>query len=947
MNKITLLLLFISSILYAQEDTINHSAIKHPKYLENPTEYLSKINHNLIPTQILIDRVLFNDLILKVNGKDKVTSINYSDFYSFYQMFKYSLNDTSEMVPFDSLLQYSDLSYDYDQTNLISILDVNFNQISPAAIVNNDFTEGNDYLINNKANASSFLTNRVVAFTMFTHNIFGNKIKFKVPSALFLSNQENLVLQSVQIDFGNREGYKTVNFDEEIEVNYYLNFNYTEIRLKIEYLNTDNNQTETVYAHHATYRNVDEVNSFYKSTFNALFKVPKPHKTIYFPERQEIQLTNKLCPDNYWVRKLKFCKRTVTYWSYKPYTLEVSILFNPENKSGGKLRKPFIMVDGFDPEDKRNYFLTRLNNPDDLLPKEKDYRGLFNFLDGERSPWDPSTENNSNMVKALFDDGYDLIFVNFKIGAGDINKNAERVREFFNDVINSPKFRDNKTEEAILVGPSMGGLITRIALREMELAGEEHYVKSWISLDSPHKGASIPIALQYAIKFGTKFKPSILSPFKPNPMDAALKKLDTYAANQLLLHHYSNTWDQANPHPHHIALQNKISELKYPVISKNYAITNGGEGNLYNNRERIIDFYPTFYTFLKGWGNYTSGSGQIFEGKRQSAFNDEKKSTSNHLAIERSPGGWIGALYSINYHKDNSKKASDAWKEHEDNKRLHGQISNFIPTCSAFGIEVNHDNLFKTHKDFTNINDTISGKIRTPFDAIHGMKDNEEHVKISVETKEQVIERWLQPDNSVTTRPVIRVGEPIHQIATKPVAYLVKQEIAFAGNGNTFTFQNGADANIVAGKNIKFSPGFTIQSGAKMNAKIQVQQDVILKNAAFETANSSVNRDYLNPSPYHQKVYNYDISDVTEEIKSYIKLQIFPNPVQDFVNLSIEEENDNLNTVNIHDVNGKLIFSEQIISNQNKVIDTQHWARGVYFVTVNGKNNIQKTKIVK
>jgi hypothetical protein len=69
--------------------------------------------------------------------------------------------------------------------------------------------------------------------------------------------------------------------------------------------------------------------------------------------------------------------------------------------------------------------------------------------------------------------------------------------------------------------------------------------------------------------------------------------------------------------------------------------------------------------------------------------------------------------------------------------------------------------------------------------------------------------------------------------------------------------------------------------------------------------------------------------------------------VQDFVNLSIEEDNDNLNTVNIHDVNGKLVYSEQIISNQNKMIDTQHWARGVYFVTVNGKDNIQKTKIVK
>ena len=69
--------------------------------------------------------------------------------------------------------------------------------------------------------------------------------------------------------------------------------------------------------------------------------------------------------------------------------------------------------------------------------------------------------------------------------------------------------------------------------------------------------------------------------------------------------------------------------------------------------------------------------------------------------------------------------------------------------------------------------------------------------------------------------------------------------------------------------------------------------------------------------------------------------------MQDFVNLSIEEDNNNLNTVNIHDVNGKLIFSEQIISNQNKVIDTQNWARGVYIVTIKGKNNIQKTKIVK
>jgi len=588
MNKITLLLLFISSILYAQEDTINHSAIKHPKYLENPTEYLSKINHNLIPTQILIDRVLFNDMILKVNGKDKVTSINYSDFYSFYQMFKYSLNDTSEMVPFDSLLQYSDLSYDYDQTNLISILDVNFNQISPAAIVNNDFTEGNDYLINNKANASSFLTNRVVAFTMFTHNIFGNKIKFKVPSALFLSNQENLVLQSVQIDFGNREGYKTVNFDEEIEVNYYLNFNYTEIRLRIEYLNTDNNQTETVYAHHATYRNVDEVNSFYKSGRDGVI-YQKPDKTIYFPRDPIVKTkTTKTCKWNFFTRSC--VTSTYSYYDQEPYTLEVSILYNPKNQSKEKLRKPFMMVDGFDPSDMRNYKENRLRNPSDLLPKEKDTRGLFAFLDGQRSPWDPSTENHSFMVKALQDEGYDIIIVNFREGAGDVNENAIRLRSFLNNVINSPEYRDNKTEEIVLVGPSMGGLITRIALREMESENEEHYVKSWISLDSPHTGASIPLGLQLALKYlselGSKNK---LTKVLEGVTKKNLEKLRTKAAYQMLYYHLDKQSDN------NIILatnfqetQQKLKHLGFPIISKNYSITNGGNELLYGNEFNLI-----------------------------------------------------------------------------------------------------------------------------------------------------------------------------------------------------------------------------------------------------------------------------------------------------------------------------------------------------------------------
>ena len=133
MNKITLLLLFISSILYAQEDTINHSAIKHSKYLENPTEYLSKINHNLIPTQILIDRVLFNDLILKVNGKDKVTTTEYQDFYKIYQSLKLAHNDSNFFVDFDTLINFSNAAIG-GKAKPSSMVDITGTTFTPEAV---------------------------------------------------------------------------------------------------------------------------------------------------------------------------------------------------------------------------------------------------------------------------------------------------------------------------------------------------------------------------------------------------------------------------------------------------------------------------------------------------------------------------------------------------------------------------------------------------------------------------------------------------------------------------------------------------------------------------------------------------------------------------------------------------------------------------------------------
>ncbi|MGB1450522.1 MAG: T9SS type A sorting domain-containing protein, partial [Marinirhabdus sp.] len=48
---------------------------------------------------------------------------------------------------------------------------------------------------------------------------------------------------------------------------------------------------------------------------------------------------------------------------------------------------------------------------------------------------------------------------------------------------------------------SMGGLVARYALAYMEQNGLEHETRLYISFDAPHKGANIPISLQYLINY--------------------------------------------------------------------------------------------------------------------------------------------------------------------------------------------------------------------------------------------------------------------------------------------------------------------------------------------------------------------------------------------------------------------------------------------------------------
>jgi len=101
-----------------------------------------------------------------------------------------------------------------------------------------------------------------------------------------------------------------------------------------------------------------------------------------------------------------------------------------------------------------------------------------------------STYNPNNM---------DFVVIDFEYGTGDLYKNAELVKMIIRE-INKRKWANGSTQKNIVMGHSMGGILSRMVLRDMEIWGENHDASDYISIDAPHLGANVPVSLQYMIQ---------------------------------------------------------------------------------------------------------------------------------------------------------------------------------------------------------------------------------------------------------------------------------------------------------------------------------------------------------------------------------------------------------------------------------------------------------------
>lgn len=238
------------------------------------------------------------------------------------------------------------------------------------------------------------------------------------------------------------------------------------------------------------------------------------------------------------------------------------------NNTTGQIRKPLIVVEGFDPDGGFTY---------------GNRGGYLDFLNFDQNIGTPIGLNHG------LDDinEYDLIFLNFANGTDCIQRNAfllERVIQ----LVNTRKTTWNGTrQQNVIIGMSMGGLVARYALRDMELTSVTHETRLFISHDAPHWGANIPVGAQAAVQHLAPFQIANIGgslPFIrwvdmfPLIVDA-LNLYNTPAAKQMIIQRYDlgglNGQTLTANNTVHDNFFNEINTMGWPVNCRNATIANG------------------------------------------------------------------------------------------------------------------------------------------------------------------------------------------------------------------------------------------------------------------------------------------------------------------------------------------------------------------------------------
>lgn len=359
---------------------------------------------------------------------------------------------------------------------ILGLLYYQYERLHPDAIKNQwiEYHDEHFYDVKGRSN-SPYLSDSI-----FISSLYGNK-KDKLDFSLVLPStlvRNNLPYENIELDADDGLGYRTILLDQVLQLNY-SDYGIKKIKIKLILVSGEVLLSQT------------------------LLKLE--------PKKGELNYNN-YADDSISLSGINL------YWWYN------------KNCNDRKIRKPLILIEGFDP-------LNTLNSSLVFQEYGKGKSGLF-----DKSYEDP---HNKLLSQYIHDDDYDVFYIDYKEGHIAIQQNAYYVTQAI-QWINDRKHKDGSFEKNTVIGASMGGVVGYYALKSMENQGKDHEAEFFLSVDSPLKGANIPIGMQAFIQELGDYK---LAGFKlrdlgkDNGLSRGSFALNSPAAKQLLYYHYaSSSW---------------------------------------------------------------------------------------------------------------------------------------------------------------------------------------------------------------------------------------------------------------------------------------------------------------------------------------------------------------------------------------------------------------------
>ncbi len=893
------------------------------------------INISYLPiNNILIDKTLWLIQPERFNGLTISDTLNLNKFYQVYTSIRNSHYIIPNWIYPTDSLKNKAKNYD-SSIEPISIIFFEYSKLKQNCFDDSLLYVSNDIIYDVQGRQETPYESDILLAASPLRTVFTRlEIPFILDSTICLFSNLSTQIDSILIDFNDGNGTQSINIGDTLYALYTDNGNYI-IKVSVYKNGTEFKSYSTILIHSTSSSNRLSYNLPPDIEFNLTSDIPY----------QGVAASGK-----------------------------ISVYLGCGNHS---IKKPFIVLPGFDP------FGDQTN------------KSILSCLNGNNKL--PYGCNNGFSEYLVNESGYDLIILHYDNGSDYIQRNAYLAETLINWV-NTQLQQNGSDKNITLFGISMGGLVGRYALLDMENKDIDHNVQLYISGDSPHQGANIPYAYQKLVvnykgtinaisdevssqvfgglggilfgfigEFlgelaGDMILGNLADKYVYNKIDDLLNKsFYSPAAKQMLINYidvYNQNTDYFGPHSIRTQLLNEMSQMgNYPSECRMVAISNG---SLNNHKQlnlqpgdKMLAWDHDTYMLRIILDIYTNYHNSTTRQKVLKAFVEYRKIRWYC---------WFCSLFfmekvvDINAYIKNAPAIDCTPGGFTNiNKRVAGGINSlnffqsagynnkpnisFVPTYSSLGIIKNNPQIDLINGSLSIKDGLANGTLSTPFEEIYDFESGSStYNENQNHTDFCSVSLYDVMKNEIVGR-IIEIDK--RTIKTEQDIIYEAEETIKLGNINLsanehFLVENGAKFRARAGKEIILSNGFVATTGCDFHAKIEPM---------CYTYYSKINNTATD-EPHSSIIVKSTIPEKNQSIAIKVK----PNPLFDNAKIQIRIIPNSIINLALYDLLGNKIieFANNEIANTSQkeyILNSTNIPSGIYTIILQSDNDVISERI--